>query len=90
MSPSCYRAVMAIETLAPEWSGSTPEPGPIAATWLGRIDYHVARALQKRLAAERAVVDQEVDSLAAGDGQPAGRHRPRWSGRHAPAHLARR
>jgi len=54
MSPSCYRAVMAIETLAHEWSGSTPEPGPIAATWLGRIDYHVALALQKRLAAERA------------------------------------
>ncbi|HEY4189479.1 MAG TPA: lipoyl(octanoyl) transferase LipB [Candidatus Limnocylindrales bacterium] len=45
---------MAIETLAPERSGSTPEPGPIAASWLGRIEYHEALALQKSLAAERA------------------------------------
>ena len=45
---------MAIETLAPERSGSTPEPGPIAASWLGRVDYHEALALQKHLVAERA------------------------------------
>ena len=45
---------MAIETLAPGRSGSTPEPGPIAASWLGRIDYHEALALQKRLVAARA------------------------------------
>jgi lipoyl(octanoyl) transferase len=45
---------VAIETLAPEWSGSTPDPGPIVATWLGRMDYAVAHDLQKRLAAERA------------------------------------
>ncbi len=45
---------MAIETLAPGRSGSTPEPGPIVATWLGRVDYHEALALQKRLVAERA------------------------------------
>jgi lipoyl(octanoyl) transferase len=45
---------VAIETLAPERSGSTPDPGPIVATWLGRMDYAVAYALQKRLAAERA------------------------------------
>jgi len=45
---------VAIETLAPERSGSTPDPGPIVATWLGRMDYAVARDLQKRLAAERA------------------------------------
>lgn len=45
---------MAIETLAPERSGSTPDPGPIFATWLGRIDYHEALALQQRLLAERA------------------------------------
>jgi lipoyl(octanoyl) transferase len=51
---SCYRAVVATETLAPERSGSTPNPGPIVATWLGRIDYHEALALQKRLVAERA------------------------------------
>lgn len=46
--------MVAIETLAPERSGSTPDPGPIVASWLGRIDYHDALALQKRLAAERA------------------------------------
>ena len=45
---------MAIETLAPERSGSTPDPGAIVATWLGRMDYAVAHDLQKRLAAERA------------------------------------
>jgi lipoyl(octanoyl) transferase len=45
---------VAIETLAPERNGSTPDPGPIVATWLGRTDYAVAHALQKRLAAERA------------------------------------
>ena len=45
---------MAIETLAPGRSGSTPEPRPITATWLGRVDYHEALALQKRLVAERA------------------------------------
>jgi lipoyl(octanoyl) transferase len=45
---------VAIETLVPGRSGSTPEPGPIVATWLGRIDYHEALALQKRLVAERA------------------------------------
>ena len=45
---------MAIETLAPERSGSTPEPGPIVAAWLGRVAYREALALQKRLVAERA------------------------------------
>jgi lipoyl(octanoyl) transferase len=45
---------VAIETLAPERSGSTPEPGPIVATWLGRTDYHDALDLQKRLVAARA------------------------------------
>ena len=45
---------MAIETLAPERNGSTPDPGPIVATWLGRLDYGTAHALQKRLASERA------------------------------------
>jgi len=54
MGMSCYRAVVVIETLDPERSGSTPEPGSIVATWLGRIDYHEALALQKRLAAARA------------------------------------
>ena len=45
---------MAIETRVPEWSGSTHEPGSIVARWLGRIDYHDALALQKRLLAARA------------------------------------
>jgi lipoyl(octanoyl) transferase len=54
MSPSCYRADVAIETLAPWRSGSTPEPGPIVATWLGRTDYREALALQKRLVTARA------------------------------------
>jgi lipoyl(octanoyl) transferase len=54
MSPPCYRAAVAIETLTPERSGPTPESGPIAAAWLGQVDYHEALALQKRLVAERA------------------------------------
>ena len=54
MGPSCYRAGVAIETLAAERSGSTPGPGPILASWLGRTDYHEGLALQKRLVAERA------------------------------------
>jgi lipoyl(octanoyl) transferase len=45
---------VAIETLAPERSGSTPVPGPIVATWLGRVGYREALALQKRLLVERA------------------------------------
>ena len=45
---------MAIETLAPERSGSTPDPGPIVARWLGRIDYGEALTLQKGLVTERA------------------------------------
>ena len=45
---------MVIETLAPVPSGSTPDAGPIVASWLGRVDYHEALALQKRLVAERA------------------------------------
>jgi lipoyl(octanoyl) transferase len=54
MMPSCYRALVAIETLVPGRGGSTPSEGPIAASWLGRMDYHEALALQKRLVAERA------------------------------------
>ncbi len=45
---------MVIETLAPVPSGSTPDAGPIVASWLGRVDYHEALALQKRLVTERA------------------------------------
>ena len=54
VSLSCYRADVAIQTLASERSGSTLEPGPIVASWLGRVAYSGAHALQKRLVAERA------------------------------------
>ena len=50
----CYRAVVVIETLVPGRGESTPSEGPIAASWLGRVNYHEALALQKRLIAERA------------------------------------
>ena len=45
---------MVIETLAAVPSGSTPEAGPIVASWLGRVDYHEALELQKRLVTDRA------------------------------------
>ena len=45
---------MVIETLAPVPSGSTPDAGPIVASWLGRVDYHEALELQKRLVTDRA------------------------------------
>jgi lipoyl(octanoyl) transferase len=45
---------VAIETLAPGWSESTPGAGSITASWLGRVEYHEGLALQKRLVAERA------------------------------------
>ena len=51
---SCYPAVVVIETLAPMPSGSTPDAGPIVASWLGRVDYREALDLQKRLVTERA------------------------------------
>jgi lipoyl(octanoyl) transferase len=54
MTPSCYRAFVAIETLAPGPQRVDPEPGPIVASWLGRVPYREALALQKRLVAERA------------------------------------
>jgi lipoyl(octanoyl) transferase len=54
MTGSCYRAVVAIETFSRERIGSTPTPMPISASWLGRVEYREALALQKRLAAERA------------------------------------
>ena len=54
MGRSCYRAAVAFNVLAPARDGSTSEPGPIAAQWLGRLDYHEAHALQRRLASERA------------------------------------
>jgi lipoyl(octanoyl) transferase len=54
MRRSCYRAAVAVNVLAPLDSGPGSEPGPISALWLGRIGYHEAHALQKRLVADRA------------------------------------
>ena len=45
---------MVIETLQPVPSGSTPDAGPIVASWLGRVDYREALELQKRLVTDRA------------------------------------
>ena len=45
---------MAIETLAHGRTGSTPEPGPMVASWLGRMPYRDAHDLQRRLVGERA------------------------------------
>jgi lipoyl(octanoyl) transferase len=45
---------VAIETLAHRRTGSTPEAGPIVASWLGRMAYPDALSLQHRLVAERA------------------------------------
>jgi lipoyl(octanoyl) transferase len=44
---------VAIETLAPARPGSTPEPGPIVTTWLGRVAYREGLTLQKSLVAQR-------------------------------------
>jgi lipoyl(octanoyl) transferase len=45
---------VAIETLAHERTRSTPEPGPIVASWLGPLQYRNALEVQHRLVAERA------------------------------------
>lgn len=45
---------MAVNVPAPERDGPILEPRPIAARWLGRIDYREAHALQKRLVVERS------------------------------------
>ena len=45
---------MALNVLARRDDGPTSKAAPIVATWLGRIGYHEAHALQKRLVASRA------------------------------------
>jgi lipoyl(octanoyl) transferase len=45
---------VAVETRIPERSESTSEPGSLVASWLGRVDYQEAHALQRRLVHERA------------------------------------
>jgi lipoyl(octanoyl) transferase len=45
---------VAIETLAHGRTGSTPVPGPVVASWLGRMAYREALELQHRLASERS------------------------------------
>ena len=59
MSRSCYRAAVALNVLDTARDGSPSQPGPIVATWLGRIGYREAHALQKRLAGDRA--DARID-----------------------------
>lgn len=54
MRRACYRAAVAANVLASVRNGSTPAPGPIVASWLGRVDYREAHALQRRLVGERA------------------------------------
>ncbi len=54
MTGSCYRAIVAIDTSSRDWIGSTPTRESITASWLGRVEYREALALQKRLVAERA------------------------------------
>ena len=54
MRRSCYRAAVAAHLLASTRSGSPVGSPPLAARWLGRVDYREAHALQRRLAAERA------------------------------------
>ncbi len=51
---SCYGADVATEVLIPEREDPDAVARPIVATWLGRIGYRDAHALQKRLVAERA------------------------------------
>jgi lipoyl(octanoyl) transferase len=53
LSPSCYRASVAIDLLAPARDTPSGTPGAITARWLGRIAYAEAHALQKRLVTER-------------------------------------
>ena len=45
---------MAVNVLIPARDGTTSGPRPIVASWLGRIGYDEAHALQKRLVADRA------------------------------------
>ena len=45
---------MAIDTSSRDRIGSTPTRESITASWLGRVEYREALALQKRLVAERA------------------------------------
>ncbi len=45
---------MAAQLLASAPGGSPLAPGPIAARWLGRVDYRETHGLQRRLAGERA------------------------------------
>jgi len=62
ISRSCYRAAVVLNLLASTDDEPASEAAPIAATWLGRIGYHEAHALQRRLVADRAD-DRIVDQL---------------------------
>lgn len=53
-SASCYGAEVAIDALPSSRPERVPVSSAITATWLGRIGYREAHALQKRLVGERA------------------------------------
>lgn len=53
---------MAVDLPVSEHRGPAPEPPPVVSRWLGRVDYHEALALQKRLVDDR-VADRIPDQL---------------------------
>jgi lipoyl(octanoyl) transferase len=52
--PSCYRARVEAPTIAPQGPGPAASAASLTASWLGRIDYREAHALQHRLVDGRA------------------------------------
>lgn len=53
---------MAVDLLVPERRGPVPDPPPVVSRWLGRVGYHEAHALQKRIVDDR-VADRIPDQL---------------------------
>jgi len=57
MGRPCYRDPVEASLLVPPQTDPGASVGGIEARWLGRVEYDVAHALQKRLLAERAAGD---------------------------------
>ena len=57
MGRPCYRDPVEASLLVPPQTDPGVSVGGIEARWLGRVEYDVAHALQKRLLAERAAGD---------------------------------
>jgi lipoyl(octanoyl) transferase len=73
-------------------AGAAPAPGPLVASWLGRLPYRSAWALQKELAARRAA-GEIGDQLLLVEHEPVltlGRHADEGHVRAAPETLAAR